>query len=301
MRFDRTSVDGSMTRFGRVALAGRPNVGKSSLMNALVGEPLSMVSPKAQATRLPVVGIRTEGEAQIAFHDLPGLLDPSYLLQSRMVGVALKELAQADLVLHLHPASEAPAPPLASLLPPEAKVPRKQITVYTKVDLVPDRAEVSDDGVFVSAAQGTGLDQLLNRITDLLPEGDWEYPADDLGTQPLRFFVVEYLREAAFQYLEDELPYAFTADVEEFQENRDPVYIRATLYVERDSQKRILIGTQGRTIKAIGQHARERLEGLLGSRVYLETWVKVLPRWRQSADLLTRLGFPDLHERRDAR
>ncbi len=270
-------------------------------MNALVGEPLSMVSPKAQATRLPVVGIRTEGEAQIAFHDLPGLLDPSYLLQSRMVGVALKELAQADVVLHLHPASEAPAPPLASLLPPEAKVPRKQITVYTKADLVPDGAEVSDDGVFVSAAQGTGLDQLLNRITDLLPEGDWEYPADDLGTQPLRFFVVEYLREAAFQYLEDELPYAFTADVEEFQENRDPVYIRATLYVERDSQKRILIGTQGRTIKAIGQHARERLEGLLGSRVYLETWVKVLPRWRQSADLLTRLGFPDLHERRDAR
>lgn len=270
-------------------------------MNALVGEPLSMVSPKAQATRLPVVGIRTEGEAQIAFHDLPGLLDPSYLLQSRMVGVALKELAQADVVLHLHPASDAPAPPLASLLPPEAKVPRKQITVYTKADLVPDRADVSDDGVFVSAAQGTGLDQLLGRITDLLPEGDWEYPADDLGTQPLRFFVVEYLREAAFQYLEDELPYAFTADVEEFQENRDPVYIRATLYVERDSQKRILIGTQGRTIKAIGQHARERLEGLLGSRVYLETWVKVLPRWRQSADLLTRLGFPDLHERRDAR
>ncbi|MBX3145765.1 MAG: GTPase Era [Gemmatimonadales bacterium] len=290
-----------MTRFGRVALAGRPNVGKSSLMNALVGEPLSMVSPKAQATRLPVVGIRTEGESQIVFHDLPGLLDPSYLLQSRMVGLALRDLARSDLVLHLHPASDAPAPPLASLLPPDAKLPRKQLTVYTKADLAPDSLEAADDRIFVSAAQGTGLAQLIDRITALLPEGEWEYPADDLGAQPLRFFVVEYLREAAFQYLEDELPYAFTADVDEFQENRDPVYIRATLYVERDSQKRILIGTQGRTIKAIGQHARQRLEGLLGSRVYLETWVKVLPRWRQSADLLTRLGFPDLNERRDAR
>ncbi len=270
-------------------------------MNALVGQPLSMVSPKAQATRLPVVGIRTEGETQFVFHDLPGLLDPSYLLQSRMVDLALRDLARADIVLHLHPAPDAPAPPLASLLPAGAKLPSRQLTVYTKADLTPGRAENYPEAVFVSAAQGAGLDQLLEQIAALLPEGAWEYPADDLGTQPLRFFVVEYLREAAFQFLEDELPYAFTADVDEFREDRDPVYIRATLYVERDSQKRILIGAQGRTIKAIGQHARERLEGLLGSRVYLETWVKVLPRWRQSADLLARLGFPDLHERRDAR
>ncbi len=283
------------TRSGRVALAGRPNAGKSSLLNALIGQPLSMVSSKAQATRLPVLGLRTDQSVQYVFVDLPGLLDPSYLLQQRMRSLALHGLEAAAVILYLHPAANAPAPDLVTLAglerPPRAPV----LLVYTKADLVDaeTRAALERSALVVSAESGQGLDRLLEAVAGRLPEAEFAYPADDLGVQPVRFFVVEYLREAAFELLEDELPYALTAEVEEFRETSDPVYIRATLFVERDSQKRILIGAKGRTIKAIGQRARTRLEGLLGSRVFLETWVKVLPHWRQNPDLLARFGFPD--------
>ena len=285
-----------MPRSGHVALAGRPNVGKSSLLNALVGEHLALVSPKAQATRMPVTGLRTEGDVQFVFHDLPGLLDPEYALQARMRALALEGVRRADLLLHLHPASEAPAPDFTAVAglpnPPRAPV----LTVYTKSDLVPPErlAALAASGLAVSATTGEGLDRLLAAIAERLPEREFAFPPEDLGTQPMRFFAVEYLREAAFEHLEDELPYAFTAEIEEFRETTDPVYIRASLFVERDSQKGILIGDGGATLKAIGRHARERLEGLMGRRVYLDTWVKVLPKWRRDPAALDRLGFLDL-------
>jgi GTPase len=281
-----------------VALAGAPNVGKSSLLNALVGAHLAIVSPKAQATRLPVVGLRTDADTQYVFHDLPGLLEPAYLMQSRMRELALDALGRMDAILHLHPASDAPAPPFATLAglpePPRAPV----LTVYTKADLVPParREALADDALVVSATTGEGIDALLARVREHLPEGEFEYDPDDVGTQQLRFFVVEYLREAAFELLGDELPYSFTAEVEEFREDRQPVYIRVTLYVERESQKGIVIGKGGRTLAAIGAHARARLEDLLGTRVYLDSWVKVLPNWRRNAAALTRLGFPEPRE-----
>ena len=289
-----------MTRSGHVALAGAPNVGKSSLLNTLVGTHLAIVSPKAQATRLPVVGLRTEGDVQYVFHDLPGLLEPSYLMQARMRELALESLERMDLILHLHPASDAPAPPLIELArltqPPSAPV----ITVYTKADLVPAarRQELASTASVVSATSGKGIESLLARIRDHLPERDFEFDPDDVGTQQLRFFVVEYLREAAFELLGDELPYSFTAEVEEFREDRRPVYIRVTLFVERESQKGIVIGRGGRTLAAIGAHARTRLEELLGAPVYLDSWVKVLPNWRRNPVALTRLGFPEPRESR---
>lgn len=280
-----------MTRCGHVALAGLPNVGKSSLMNTLVGEPLAMVSPKAQATRVPVVGLRTDGDTQYVFHDLPGLLEPRYLLHARMRALAFESLEKCQLLLHLHPGTDAPAPSFAEMAkldaPPNAPV----LTVYTKADLVP-RERRTADGFWVSSETGEGIPELLTAMAPYLPEGPFQFDADDLGTQPMRFFVVEYLREAAFEMLEDELPYVFQAEVEEFREERTPVYIRTTLFVETPSQKGILIGEKGRTLKAIGVRARARLEHLLGRPVYLETWVKVLPKWRKNADALTRFGFP---------
>jgi len=289
-----------VTRSGHIALAGAPNVGKSSLLNALVGVHLAIVSPKAQATRLPVVGLRTDGDTQYVLHDLPGLLEPAYLMQTRMRELALEALERMDLILHLHPAPEGLAPPLAELArlpqPPTAPV----LMVYTKADLVPAkrRAEVVSSGLLVSAATGEGIEALLARIRDRLPEAEFAYDPEDVGTQQLRFFVVEYLREAAFELLGDELPYSFTAEVEEFREDRRPVYIRVTLLVERESQKGIVIGRGGRTLAAIGAHARARLEELLGAPVYIDSWVKVLPNWRRNPAALTRLGFPEPRESR---
>jgi GTPase len=287
-----------MPRSGQIALAGAPNVGKSSLLNALVGVHLAIVSPKAQATRLPVVGLRTEGDTQFVFHDLPGLLEPGYLLQARMRDMALDALRTMDLILHLHPAPDAPAPPFAEMAglsePPVAPM----LVVYTKSDLVPParRAALAETGLFVSAETGDGIESLLARIREHLPEAEFAYDPDDVGTQQLRFFVVEYLREAAFELLGDEVPYSFTAEVEEFREAERPVYIRVTLFVERESQKGIVVGRGGRTIGAIGAHARARVEELIGAPVYLDSWVKVLPNWRRNSSALTRFGFPEPKE-----
>lgn len=284
------------TRSGHIALTGLPNVGKSTLLNALIGEHLGIISPKPQATRLPVVGLRTETDVQYIFHDLPGLLDPSYLMQERMRAAALEQLDRADVILYLHPAPEAPAPPFTQVARLETAPSVPVLTVYTKGDVVSAeaRAQLMASGDLVTSENGAGLSQLLARIKPLLPERPFEFDPDDVGTQPIRFFVEEFLREAAFELLEEEVPYSFNAQVEEFRENDRPVYIRVTLYVERETQKAILIGAGGRTIKALGSHARRRLEPLIGAPVFLDCWVKVLPNWRKNATALARFGFPEI-------
>jgi len=283
-----------MPKTGHIALAGAPNVGKSTLLNALVGQHLAIVSPKPQATRLPVTGIRTDGDTQYIFHDLPGLLDPGYLLQSRMREVALDTVGRMDLVLHLHPAPDAPAPPFERLTGLTEPLGVPTLAVYTKGDLLPPsrRSALEKEAAVVSETGDQGLDRLLERIRPFLPERKFEFDPEEIGTQPLRFFVVEYLREAAFALLEDEVPYSFTAEVEEFREAERPMYIRVTLFVERESQKAIVIGRNGQTIKALGAHARGRLEELIGAPVYLDSWVKTLPNWRKHSGALARFGFP---------
>jgi len=282
-----------VTRCGVVALAGRPNVGKSSLLNALVGEHLGIVSPKPQSTRLPVVGILTAGETQFVFTDCPGLLDPAYRLQEVMRAAAVAALADADVIAHLHPLVEHPAPPLAAVaglgLAPRAPV----LTVYTKADLVPPaaRAPLPPDAVLVSAVTGEGMDALRDRLAVTLPESPFLYDPDQLAAQPLRFFAAEFVREAAFAELAQELPYSVTCVIEEYRESTEPAYIRAVVYVERESQKGIVIGREGRTIRAIGAAARERIEALTGTRVYLDLRVKVMPKWRRRDPALKRLGY----------
>lgn len=283
-----------MPRCGTVVLAGRPNVGKSTLLNALVGEHLAIVSPKPQSTRLPVIGLRTRGDTQFIFADAPGLLEPEYRLQEVMRARAVQAIADAEVVAYLHPLPEYPAPPFAvaagldSPLPPTVPV----VMVYTKADLVPleNRPDLGK-AMAVSATTGEGLEPLLDAVAALVPEGPFHYDPDEIATQPLRFFAAEFIREAAFATLHQELPYSVAVEIEEFHEDRDPVLVRATLYVERESQKGMVIGAGGRTIRTIGQAARERLEGLTEARVFLDLHVKVLPRWRRHDPSLKRLGY----------
>jgi GTP-binding protein Era len=277
-----------MTRAGTVVLAGRPNVGKSTLLNALVGEHLAIVSPKPQSTRLPVVGLLTRGDTQFIFTDSPGLLEPEYRLHEVMRAAARRALAEADVIAYLHPLAEYPAPELRAGLdrPPRAPI----VTVYTKADLVRDRPDAGDAAV-VSAVTGEGLAALLERLRAHLPESPFHYDPEEMATQPARFFAAEFVREAAFELLRDELPYSVAVTIDEFRDRSDPVYIRAVVYVERDSQKGIVVGAGGRTVKALGQAARAKIEALLGRPVFLELHVKVLPKWRRHDAALKRLGY----------
>jgi GTP-binding protein Era len=284
-----------VTRCGVVALAGKPNVGKSTLLNALVGEHLAIVSPKPQSTRLPVVGLVTRDDTQFIFTDSPGLLEPEYKLHETMRAAALRAIADAEVIAYLHPLAAYPAPPLAEVArlerPPRAPI----VTVYTKADLVSASANLPQpppsSSVVVSAVTREGLDLLLDTLRARLPESPFHYDPDAMATQPMRFFAAEFVREAAFELLQEELPYSVAVEIDEFREGQEPVYIRAVVYVERTSQKGIVIGEGGRTIKAIGQTARAKIEALLGVRVFLELHAKVLPKWRRQLSSLKRLGY----------
>jgi GTP-binding protein Era len=283
-----------MPRCGVVALAGRPNVGKSTLLNALVGEHLAIVAPKPQSTRLPVVGLLTKDDAQFIFTDSPGLLEPEYKLHEAMRAAALRVIDGAEVIAYLHPLAEHPAPPLATLAGLRRSPRAPVVTVYTKADVLgpSGRPAVSpSDGISVSALTGQGLDDLLGALRAHLPEGPFHYDPSDLATQPTRFFAAEFIREAAFELLHEELPYSVACEIDEFREGAAPVYIRAVLYVERDSQKGIVIGEGGRTIKALGAAARAKIESLVGERVFLDLHVKVLPKWRRHEPSLKRLGY----------
>ena len=285
-----------MTRCGVVALAGKPNVGKSTLLNALVGEHLAIVSPKPQSTRRPVVGLVTRADTQFIFTDSPGLLEPEYKLHEAMRAAALRAIEDAEVIAYLHPLPEFPAPPLREVAKLD-RAPRAPIvTVYTKADPassspphLPQPPPTSS--VVVSALTGAGLDALLDTLRGQLPESPFHYDPEAMATQPMRFFAAEFVREAAFELLHEELPYSVAVEIDEFRESQEPVYIRAVVYVERTSQKGIVIGEGGRTIKAIGQTARAKIEALLGVRVFLELHAKVLPKWRRQLASLKRLGY----------
>jgi GTP-binding protein Era len=285
-----------MTRAGIVTVVGKPNAGKSTLLNRIVGQKLSITSPKPQSTRDRIVGIRTEEGVQMVILDTPGLLEARYALQSAMRAAALEALRDADVVIYLADAGDGEPPPLKDAArvaaPPKAPV----LLALNKIDMLTgEQRDVlrarHPEAYLVSAVTGDGVDALLSAAGERLPESPYLYPEDDVSTQSLRFFTSELVRETALEQLDEEVPYSIACGIEEFREDRSPVYIRAVLYVERDSQKRILIGAKGARIREIGRVARAKVEALVGAPVYLDLWVKVQPNWRRDERALRRFGY----------
>lgn len=278
------------TRCAVVAVVGPPNAGKSSLLNRLTGEHLAIVSRRPQSTRTRVTGIVTLDEAQLVFVDTPGLLDPKYHLHRAMQHEAQQGVEGADIVLFLVDGEreDAPGPEMLGLIGGSGRKP--VVVASTKADLV-EAASHIPRGIAVSSVSGDGIDRLLDALVGLAPLGPHHYPADDLSTRSMRFFAAEAVREAAFDILEEELPYAVHVEIDEFRETSSPVYIRATLHVERASQKQIVVGARGSMIRSVGQAARARIEPLVGGSVYLDLWVKVTPNWRRDPAALARFGF----------
>jgi GTP-binding protein Era len=302
MQDEERGADAAVTRAGFVALVGRPNVGKSTLLNALVGEKLSIVTARPQTTREAVTGILTRPGFQAVFVDTPGLMDPRYLLHEAMQHTALGALEQADVVLLLLDGAheeEVPGGEVVSLLRSRRE---RLVVAVNKSDVAEasmasrlarwSEAELGVSALAVSAATGAGVEVLLGALVDRLPEGPFLYPEDELATQPVRFFVEELVRETVFELYGQEVPYSTAVRIEEYRESAEPVYIRAVVYVERASQRGIVIGQGGAKIRELGVRARAKIETFVGARVYLDLWVKTLPGWRRKAGSLKRLGYP---------
>lgn len=290
------------TRAGYVALVGRPNVGKSTLLNALTGEKLSIVTARAQTTRERVTGIYTTERVQLVFVDTPGILEPHYLLQESMLESALIALREADLILLLLDARRPADSPAGAVLELLRTARGTLFVAINKVDAVGsgpvDRlaawsaAELSLEPFRLSARTGEGVEALRSTLITALPVSPFFYPPDEIAVQPTRFFAAELVRETIFEEYEAEVPYSTVVRVEEFRESEQPIYIRATIFVERETQKGIIVGQRGAAIKRLGQRARAKIEAFLDARVYLDLWVKVLPRWRKKRSALQHLGYP---------
>jgi len=228
--------------------------------------------------------------------DTPGLLDPAYPLQRAMRAASLDALAEADVVVYVVDATEHEIPRLEEAAGLDKPLKAPALLALNKVDAITSgrRLQLANehaDGLPISALTGEGMDALLARVASALPESPFLYPADEISTQAVRFFVSELIRETALEQLEDEVPYSVACEVQEYREERSPIYIRAVIYVERESQKRILIGARGERIREIGRASRAKIEELVGAGVYLDLWVKVLSNWRKNADALRRLGY----------
>jgi len=293
-----------VTRSGFVAMLGRPNVGKSTLMNRILGAKIAIVTPKPQTTRDRIAGVYTEARGQIVFLDSPGIHRPTKALNEHMVRVAERIARESDIVLHLvdeRPRGTGEEEQQVRAVLDRISVPR--ILCVNKIDRMEDGGEAAREermrsgiylrGFLLSATDGTGVDELLEFLFPLLPEGPAFYPEGDLTDLPMRFIAKEIIREKIFGCLSEELPYSTAVAIEEYREDpeRNRIRIRAEILVERDSQKGIVIGRKGSMLKRIGTAAREELERETGERVYLDLFVKVERDWSRREALLRRLGY----------
>ncbi len=286
---------------GYVAILGKPNAGKSTLLNALLGEKLAIVSEKPQTTRDRVAGILTTDHYQIVFLDTPGVIVPKDRFNEVLVWRAAEALEDADIIYYLVDATddEPPNERLAEIL--ANRGPAKLFIVVNKTDLLPpERANevpppareiVADRVFFISALQKQGLDRLLAETVEQLNPGPMFFDPEQLTDRDERFFAAEAVREKIFLYTGEEVPYSIHTEVETFEERPDKDFIRVVIYVERDSQKPIIIGAKGQNLKRIGMEARRDIEALTGRPAYLELWVKVRKNWRKNDFDLRNFGY----------
>jgi GTP-binding protein Era len=291
-------------RSGFVSLIGRPNVGKSTLLNLLLGQKIAIISPKPQTTRNRILGIKNLPEGQIIFLDTPGIHRSGNLLNQSMVRTALATLQEVDVVCLLIEANDPDHEENDWIVENLQKVRKPVFLAINKIDLVPKGNLLSimerfsqkrpfEQIIPISAVSGDGVDILVRELLKILPEGPRLFPEDMVTDLPERFLTAELIREKVFQLTREEIPYATAVVIEEFKEREEKnlVVIRATIQVERETQKGILIGEKGKRLKEIGRLAREEMEALLGVRIFLELWVKVEKNWRGDALALRRLGF----------
>ena len=286
---------------GFVNIVGNPNVGKSTLMNQLVGEQISIATFKAQTTRHRIMGIVNTPEAQVVFSDTPGVLKPNYKMQEMMLAFSESALADADILLYVTDVRETPTKNMDFL----EKVSKMEIPVILLINQI-DESEQNQLGDLVetwhkllpkaeilpiSAKNKFGTEILMKRILELLPESPAYFDKDQLTDKPAKFFVSEIIREKILRYYDKEIPYSVEVAVERFKEDERLIRINAVIYVERDSQKGIIIGHQGQALKKVSAEARKSLEQFFGKKIFLETYVKVDKDWRSSKRELRLFGY----------
>lgn len=286
---------------GFVNIVGNPNVGKSTLMNQLVGEQISIATFKAQTTRHRIMGIVNTPKAQVVFSDTPGVLKPNYKMQEMMLAFSESALADADILLYVTDVRETPTKNMDFL----EKVSKMEIPVILLINKI-DESEQNQLGDLVetwhkllpkaeilpiSAKNKFGTEILMKRILELLPESPAYFDKDQLTDKPAKFFVSEIIREKILRYYDKEIPYSVEVAVERFKEDDRLIRINAVIYVERDSQKGIIIGHQGQALKKVSAEARKSLEQFFGKKIFLETYVKVDKDWRSSKRELRLFGY----------
>ena len=290
---------------GFVNIVGNPNVGKSTLMNQLVGEKISIATFKAQTTRHRIMGIVNTDDCQIVFSDTPGVLKPNYKMQEYMLQFSESALADADILLYVTDVVENPEKNM-DFLEKVAQMKIPVLVLINKIDELKGEKSTERLGEIVekwhkllpnaeilpiSAANKFGIDMLMKRIKELLPESPAYFDKDQLTDKPAKFFVSEIIREKILRYYDKEIPYSVEVVVERFKEDEHHIHINAVIYVERDSQKGIIIGHQGMALKKVSTEARKSLEHFFGKAIYLELFVKVDKDWRNSERELDNFGY----------
>lgn len=293
--------DNKQHRAGFVNIVGNPNVGKSTLMNSLVGERISIITSKAQTTRHRIMGIVNTPDMQIVYSDTPGVLSPKYKLQEAMLDFSKSALVDADVLLYVTDVVETPDknPDFVARVAQEQNV----ILIINKIDLLKNQTDLEDivskwrtilpnaEVIPISASLKFNVDYLLKRIQEMLPPSPPFFEKDALTDRPARFFVTEIIREKILLTYDKEIPYSVEAVVEKFDESENTIHIMAVVYVERDSQKGIIIGKGGGSLKRVGVLARKDIEAFFGKKVYLELYVKVERDWRNKLSKLKNFGY----------